>query len=128
MENAANKTDNELVIRNQELIQNLEEEKQLRYQLERELAELKNRPPPVTPRQPQAPNVITRTPSPTKVKAEPITSQRPISNTDDIYLPEYCPLTLRAVQNNPNHLNKYREYAMQLFEKELDEMGIDMVN
>jgi hypothetical protein len=89
---------------------------------------LRNKPPPVTPRQQQA--SIDRSPSPPKnisKSNDPPVPNRNIDPTVAIYLPEYCPLTMAAVQNNRNHLVKFKDYAVQLFEKELDEMGIDIV-
>ena len=102
----------------------MQQEQKLKYEYEVELAELRNRPPPVTPRQQNPP--ITRSPSPPKQQTIPNKSS-PQHALNEIYLGEYCPLTLKAVQANRNHLDKYREYAIQLFEKELDEMGIDPV-
>lgn len=46
----------------------------------------------------------------------------------DIYLPEYCRLTLKAVQKNPNLLLKFKEAAIKYFNEELDQLGIDPVN
>ena len=109
------------------LLKLLHQEQQLRNQYEIELADLRNRPPPVTPRQPQQPT--DRSPSPPKnppKQIEPL-SNRNIDPAVAIYLPEYCPLTMTAVQSNRNHLDKFKDYAIQLFEKELDEMGIDIV-
>lgn len=102
----------------------MQQEQKLKYEYEVELAELRNRPPPVTPRQQNPP--ITRSPSPPKQQTTPNKSA-PQHSLNEIYLGEYCPLTLKAVQANRNHLDKYREYAIQLFEKELDDMGIDPV-
>ncbi len=31
------------------------------------------------------------------------------------------------MSKNPNHLQIYKDYALELFEKELDELGIDIV-
>ena len=89
---------------------------------------MRNRPPPVTPRQQQTP--IDRSPSPPKnipKSNDPPVSNRNLDPTVAIYLPEYSPLTIAAVQNNRNHLDKFKDYAVQLFEKELDDMGIDIV-
>ncbi len=107
----------------------LQQERQLKNQYEIELADLRNRPPPVTPR--QQPQPVDRSPSPPKSaitkQTNPPVTNRNIDPTVAIYLPETCPLTLNAVQANRNHLDKFKDYAVQLFERELDEMGIDIV-
>jgi hypothetical protein len=107
----------------------LQQERQLKNQYEIELADLRNRPPPVTPR--QQPQLVDRSPSPPKSaitkQTNPPVTNRNIDPTVAIYLPETCPLTLNAVQANRNHLDKFKDYAVQLFERELDEMGIDIV-
>lgn len=41
------------------------------------------------------------------------------------YLPDYCPLTYKAVQSNPNTLLKFKEAAVKYFNEELDQLGID---
>ena len=126
-------------------LKQLDEEKRIRSQNEAELADLKSRPPPVTPRQQQAP---ARPASPpqrpkphkpaddkSKVKKnqaadtllDSVHASTQLSH-DDIYLPEYCPLTLKAFQKNPNVLIKYKEAAVKYFNDELDNMGIDPVH
>ena len=87
----------------------------------------------MTPRQQQQPLNTSGgfttggTPSPTP-KISNAVPERPTNFIGEIYLPEYCPLTLKAVQANKNHLDKFRDYAAQLFDKELDEMGINAVS
>ncbi len=102
-----------------------------RAELEKELAELKNRPPPITPRGQQQPHP----PQPQQIKDEPkqkgsSSKQQQQSqqknNTIEIYLPEYCPMTFKAVQTNPNHLTKFKQSAREIYENDLDEFGIDL--
>lgn len=87
-----------------------------RNKLDHELAELRRQPPKVTPRK------LTETPLPSSSPRE-----SPVRK-NLIYLPEYCPLTLKAVQANPNHLDSYRKYAQKMLEENLDEIGIDKVD
>lgn len=93
----------------------------MRFKLEQELNEYRKQPPKITPRKPnEIKQEINRSPSPVnKVTAPP--------PGDLIYLTEYCPLTLRAVQADPNHLNTFRKYAEKMLEENLDEVGIDKV-
>lgn len=140
MQDSVGKSNKELIAKLDRLQAELQQEQQLRYRLEEELAELKNRPPPITPRQPapapshnvpkqeeplkkQPPSIQpSRSPSPTKSRhANP-------GPTEEIYLPEYCPLTLKLVQTNPTHLQKFKQIALTLFEKDLDEIGISLVS
>ena len=123
----------------------------MRYEYEKELAELKNRPPPITPRNQPSNNQLSRSPSPqkqdnkyqkqqeqdtnkqhSKIQQQTLSQQPPPTGpsffNEDIYLPEYCPLTLRAVQKNPNTLKKFREAAIKEFNEELDSIGITPVN
>lgn len=39
---------------------------------------------------------------------------------------EYCPLTKKELEHNPTHLDKFKKFALDSFEKELDEFGIDL--
>jgi hypothetical protein len=115
-------------------LKQLHEEQKQRYTSEKELAELKNRPPPVTPRQqqqqqlavPPAQQSSSRTPSPSK--PHQIENHQVLIPNSEIYLPEYCRLTLKAVQKNPNVLVRYKEAAIKYFNEELDQLGIDPVN
>jgi hypothetical protein len=105
----------------------LQNELIIKRQYEEQLAELRNRPPPITPRQQQNTTGKSRSPSPIKHKEQHEKTTKPIIPNDLIYLSEYCPLTLAAVSKNPNHLQIYKDYVLELFEKELDELGIDIV-
>ena len=88
---------------------------------------MRNRPPPVTPRQQFNGSIDNRSPSPKGMSKQTVPKQNNAPQNVDIYLPEYCPLTLKEVQVNRNHLDKFKDYALQLFEKELDDMGINIV-
>ncbi len=137
------------------LFKQLQNEVELRYQVERELADLKNRsgPPPVTPRG----GSMQRSPSPPKMtnevhqqkkskkqqqkeqqiqgqtqgrdraqqKTQSSRQQHLDKSTGEIYLPEYCPMTLQAVKKNANHLVQFKKSALGLFENDLDELGIE---
>jgi hypothetical protein len=117
---------------------------ELRYQVEKELADLKNRsgPPPVTPRG----GSMQRSPSPPKMPAEtkkkaqqqkqprqqeqqqrsrPQQKTQADKSSGEIYLPEYCPMTLQAVKQNLNHLEQFKRSAIGFFENDLDELGIE---
>jgi len=135
------------------LTQELQEEQKLRNACEHELAELKNRPPPVTPRhQQQAPDIPTgnRSVSPVKPAEKPQKPERPAEKPQpkpadvilagavaarpqkpehnellDTYLPDYCPLTAKAVQKNPDLLTRFKAAAVKYFNEELDQLGID---
>lgn len=100
----------------------LQEEQQQRKKLEQELAEWRKQPPKVTPRTTATP----RSPSPPQPPPRPLPPAPP--GSDLIYLPDYCPLTLRAVQENPSHLVNFRRYAEKMLEENLDEVGIDKVS
>ena len=106
------------------------------------MADLKSRPPPVTPRQaparPASPPQRQKPHKPAEEKSKVKRNQAAETlidsvhasaqlSHDDIYLPEYCPLTLKAFQKNPNVLAKYKEAAVKYFNDELDNMGIDPV-
>ncbi|CAF0924834.1 unnamed protein product [Brachionus calyciflorus] len=125
MENSIGKSDNELRARINELQNELQLEIQMRQKIE---SELKNRPPSVTPRQQgttSASQIITHIPQPIqtdKLPSQPLKSQPKSS----IYLPDYCPLTLKELNSNPLHLDKFKKLAISLFEKELDEFGISI--
>lgn len=86
-------------------------------------------PPRVTPRKMTD---ASRSPSPPKVFEVPAYQAPPLShvhvpNPDLIYLPDHCPLTLRAVDANPDHLKPFRAQAIKIIENELNELGIDKV-
>jgi hypothetical protein len=125
LQKSIGKNENELASRLEELRSQLQEEEQLRFALEQELNELRKQPPKVTPRKPVD---TPRSPSPQAVPriAQPPPPQ-PSQPLDLIYLPEYCPLTLKAVQTNPRHLDNFRKYAEKMLEENLDEVGIDKV-
>lgn len=109
-------------------IRELKLQKQL---LEQELAELRKQPPRVTPRKL---NDTARSPSPPPpakiTHQQPVYQPAPSStyiNRDLIYLPDHCPLTLRAVNANRNHLEPFRQQALKLLEQELFDIGIEKV-
>jgi hypothetical protein len=43
----------------------------------------------------------------------------------EIYLPEYCPMTLQAVKQNAGHLGQFKKSALGLFDNDMDELGIE---
>ncbi len=47
------------------------------------------------------------------------------TETIDTYLPDYCPLTLKALQKNPELLTRFKAAAIKNFNEELDQLGID---
>jgi hypothetical protein len=107
-----------------------ENEKMIRDQFEKELNELKNRPPPITPRQQ---GQLSRSPSPLPKNQQKQNLNKNNNNNNnnsinsnmlEIYLPEYCPLTLRAVQRNRNILSEIKIEAIEDINEEFDEFGI----
>lgn len=93
-------------------------EKQLRQKLE---SDLKNRPPTITPRQ-QGNQVLAPVPS----NKLPIQPNKPAKKSFEIYLSQYCPLTLKRVQSDPSHLGIFKKNALEAYEKELDDLGINI--
>ncbi|RMZ97391.1 zinc finger DZIP1L-like isoform X1 [Brachionus plicatilis] len=118
LKNTIGKSDNELQTRIQQIQDELQFEQQLRQKLE---SDLKNRPPTVTPR--QQPNQV---PAPVPSKKLPTQPVKNMSKSVEIYLPQYCPITLRKVQSNPSYLDSFKKSALEAFEKELDDLGINV--
>lgn len=100
--------------------------------LEQELAEMRKQPPRITPRKlPDTP----RSPSPPHLEnilpvhqQPPPPPPPPPPNPNLIYLPNHCPLTLRAVQADSNHLEPFKKQARRMLEEELKDLGLDKVN
>ena len=105
------------------LEQQLDEARRLQLQQQQQ-----QQPPRVTPRKMTD---ASRSPSPPKVFEVPAYQAPPshvhVPSRDLIYLPDHCPLTLRAVDANPDHLKPFRAQANKIMENELDELGVDKV-
>ena len=91
---------------------------------------MKKQPPPITPRQNSV--RVSRTPSPVKQPEQHLGQPAPRTTKPNnygvsIYLPEYCKLTLKEIQKNPNLLAKFKKAAISNFNEELHNIGINPV-